>query len=36
VTRDPSQALPVSGSYAGEGAYRGMEVEVTVKAETSS
>src|SRR6476620_2666883 len=36
VTRDPAQALPVSGSYAGEGAYRAMEVEVTVKAETSS
>ena len=36
VTRDPSQALPVSGSYAGEGADRGMEVAVTVKAETSS
>ena len=37
VTRDPAQAVPISGSYAGEGvAYLGMEVEVTVKAETSS
>jgi transglutaminase-like putative cysteine protease len=34
VTRDPTQAIPISGSFAGEGAdYLGMEVEVTVKAE---
>jgi len=33
VTRDPSQAVPVSGSYAGEAAFIGMEVEVTVRAE---
>ena len=33
VTRDPAQAIPVSGSYAGEAAYLGMDVEVTVKAE---
>jgi transglutaminase-like putative cysteine protease len=33
VTRDPSQASPISGSYAGEPAdYRGMSVEVTVTA----
>jgi len=36
VTRDPTQAVPIGGSYAGEGAYLGMEVEVTVKAETSA
>ena len=36
VTRDPAQAIPISGSYAGDGAYLGMKVEVTVKAETSS
>jgi transglutaminase-like putative cysteine protease len=36
VTRDPTQAVPIGGSYSGEGAYLGMEVEVTVKAETSS
>ncbi len=35
VTRDPSQALPVSGSYVGTpDAYLGMEVEVTVDAAT--
>jgi len=33
VTRDPTQAVPIGGSYAGEGAYLGMEVEVTVSAE---
>jgi transglutaminase-like putative cysteine protease len=34
VTRDPAQAAPISGSYAGEGvAYLGMEVEVTVRAD---
>ena len=37
VTRDPAQAAPITGSYSGEGAaYLGMEVEVTVRAETSS
>ena len=37
VTRDPAQAAPISGSYSAEGAaYLGMEVEVTVRAETSS
>lgn len=34
VTRDPSQAIPISGSFAGEaGDYLGMDVEVVVKAE---
>jgi transglutaminase-like putative cysteine protease len=34
VTRDPTQAVPISGSYAGEGAsYLGMEVDVSVTAE---
>ena len=35
VTRDPAQAVPISGTFAGpEGAtFVGMEVEVTVKAE---
>jgi transglutaminase-like putative cysteine protease len=35
VTRDPSQAIPISGTFAGpEGAkFVGMEVDVTVKAE---
>ena len=33
VTRDPTQAVPIGGSYSGEGAYLGMEVEVTVRAE---
>jgi transglutaminase-like putative cysteine protease len=33
VTRDPSQALPISGSFVGAAEdYRGMEVEVTVEA----
>jgi len=36
VTRDPTQAVPIGGSYSGEGAYLGMEVDVTVKAESSS
>ena len=36
VTRDPTQAVPIGGSYAGEGAYLGMEVEVTVKAEDTA
>ena len=29
------QAVPIGGSYSGEGAYLGMEVDVTVKAESS-
>ncbi len=34
VTRDPTQAVPIGGSFAGEGVrYLGMDVEVTVKAE---
>jgi transglutaminase-like putative cysteine protease len=34
VTRDPSQAVPIAGTFAGEGvAYLGMEVELTVSAE---
>src|ERR1044072_8816556 len=33
VTRDPTQAVPIGGSYSGEGAYLGMEVGVTVTAE---
>jgi transglutaminase-like putative cysteine protease len=34
VTRDPSQAVPISGTFAGEGAtHLGMEVDVTVTAE---
>jgi transglutaminase-like putative cysteine protease len=34
VTRDPAQAVPISGTFAGEGAkYLGMEVDVTVHAE---
>src|SRR4051812_38159360 len=37
VTRDPSQAIPVSGTFAGEGAeYLGMEVDVTVTAEEAA
>jgi len=33
VTRDPAQAVPISGTFAGEGAeYLGMEVDVTVHA----
>ncbi len=35
VTRDPSQAVPVSGSYVGTpDDYLGMDVEVTVEAQT--
>ena len=33
VTRDPTQAVPISGTFSGEAAYLGMEVEVTVSAE---
>ena len=34
VTRDPAQAVPIGGRFAGEGVrYLGMDVEVTVKAE---
>jgi transglutaminase-like putative cysteine protease len=33
VTRDPAQAAPIAGSYAGDAAFTGMDVEVTVKAE---
>ena len=37
VTRDPSQAIPVSGSYVGTpDVYLGMDVEVTVQADASS
>jgi transglutaminase-like putative cysteine protease len=33
VTRDPSQAAPIGGSFFGEAEFLGMEVEVTVTAE---
>jgi len=33
VTRDPTQAVPIGGSFAGEGAYVGMNIEVTVHAD---
>jgi transglutaminase-like putative cysteine protease len=33
VTRDPAQAVPIGGSYSGEGKFVGMEVDVTVRAE---
>ena len=34
VTRDPSQAIPISGSYTGTGSdFLGMNVEVTVTAQ---
>ena len=33
VTRDPAQAVPIAGTFAGDADYLGMEVEVTVKAE---
>jgi transglutaminase-like putative cysteine protease len=33
VTRDPAQAVPISGSYFGEGKFVGMDVDVTVRAE---
>ena len=35
VTRDPSQAVPIGGTFSGEGQYLGMEVDVTVKAEAT-
>jgi transglutaminase-like putative cysteine protease len=34
VTRDPTQAVPIGGTFSGEGEYLGMTVDVTVKAET--
>jgi len=35
VTRDPSQAIPISGSYTGSTAdFTGMTVEVTVTAQS--
>jgi transglutaminase-like putative cysteine protease len=34
VTRDPSQAVPIAGTFAGAANFIGMEVEVTVKAES--
>jgi transglutaminase-like putative cysteine protease len=37
VTRDPSQAVPISGSYVGTPSdYLGMDVEVTVQAEAGA
>jgi transglutaminase-like putative cysteine protease len=33
VTRDPAQAVPIGGSYSGEGKFVGMDVDVTVRAE---
>jgi transglutaminase-like putative cysteine protease len=37
VTRDPSQAVPISGSYVGTpNDYLGMDVEVTVQAESGA
>jgi transglutaminase-like putative cysteine protease len=33
VTRDPAQAVPISGSYFGAGKFVGMDVDVTVRAE---
>jgi transglutaminase-like putative cysteine protease len=33
VTRDPAQAVPIGGSFFGEGKFVGMEVDVTVRAE---
>lgn len=33
VTRDPSQAVPIGGSFYGDGKFVGMTVDVTVKAE---
>jgi len=34
VTRDPTQAVPIGGSYSGEGAYLGMDVDVMVRSES--
>lgn len=36
VTRDPAQAVPIAGSFTGEGAFIGMDVEVTVRSEKGS
>jgi transglutaminase-like putative cysteine protease len=33
VTRDPAQAVPIGGSFLGDGSFVGMEVDVTVSAE---
>jgi transglutaminase-like putative cysteine protease len=33
VTRDPSQAIPVAGTFAGDAKFLGLDVDVTVKAE---
>jgi transglutaminase-like putative cysteine protease len=33
VTRDPAQAIPIAGTFAGDAEFLGMEVEVTVSAE---
>jgi transglutaminase-like putative cysteine protease len=33
VTRDPAQAVPIGGSFSGEGRFIGMEIDVTVRAE---
>ena len=33
VTRDPTQAVPISGSFSGNASYLGMDVDVTVTAE---
>jgi transglutaminase-like putative cysteine protease len=33
VTRDPAQAVPIGGTFSGEGRFIGMDVEVTVQAE---
>jgi transglutaminase-like putative cysteine protease len=33
VTRDPAQAIPIGGTFAGEADYLGMDVDVTVRAE---
>jgi transglutaminase-like putative cysteine protease len=36
VTRDPAQAVPIGGTFAGEAKFIGMDVEVTVRAERRS
>ncbi|MEJ0075487.1 MAG: transglutaminase family protein [Alphaproteobacteria bacterium] len=33
VTRDPAQAIPIAGTFTGDGKYLGMEVDVTVHAQ---